>query len=131
MAHTRTRQVDLTGTADEIGAQLRRLADQPRTVGIRHARRVEQLGHGRAVLPVVVVETARPPWRHPAVLATGATAAVGTLGGVAWVVVTAVTWVADHVALLVGLGVVLLGAYALAVRATGCPGLHCLGCSGH
>jgi hypothetical protein len=85
----------------------------------------------------VVVHIERPRYRiaRGALIVTGIAAPiVAAVAAVTWLIATAVAWVADHLALLLGGGValvaVLVALVGLSRSGVACIGIHCPGC-GH
>lgn len=139
---TRPQATTLTGPAADIAAQVARLRRQAAARGQPMAMTLRDEPDGMVSARVVVGTQPLAPRSQPrhATVREGAprgvligAAAVGAvaLGGAVWLVIAALAWAADHAAQLIGFGVLLLVAYGAARRATGCPGLHCVGCSGH
>jgi hypothetical protein len=147
MTQTRTgpRFHTLTGTHQQVAAQVARLRQEAAVHGEPIRLTLEEDRAAGTVLGRVTIGTVEPqraPARRPtptgiaprtrnALVVGGVAGATTVLGAAAWLTIVAVSWVAEHLAVVIGAGAVVLVLYGLAVRATGCPGLHCLGCSGH
>jgi hypothetical protein len=151
MTHTRTREVEdtLTGTPGGIAKEVDRRHQAGELVWVAPAKQLPSgLWQSRlkvrvpvqasrdvqvrpARLPVrvqaVPVVAVRPWWRRrwPYVTAGVST----TLAGLWWAVVTIFGFLAEFGTTILGFLACLTGLYALAVAKTGCPGLHCFGCS--
>lgn len=137
-APVRTRRTAIVGDRSEVEAALRTVDLRGELVRVDS---VEMLAGNRAKVIATVADTAlaqrqQLPARRVrrsrvkvALVTTGVTLVVGTIGVAVWAVIQAVQWVAQHWATVGGIALLaLLLLFVVLPRAGVCPGIHCPGC---